>query len=298
MKKGWLLYFKGILMGICDLIPGISGGTIAFITGIYPRLMNSVQSFSPKLLINYLRYVFLKEKSKVDELKQDIKKLDLKFLFILLFGIITSLLVGSRLIIYLLENYTAYFLCFFIGLVFASSKLIYDDIIHHNKKNILIGFFGILFGILILFLKIKPSFSYTYIFFGGFIGISAMFLPGISGSFILLIMGIYEFMLNVLKNLSNNINYFIVFSCGAVLGAFSISRLINFLFKKDKCKTLYFLLGLVVGSLSIPIERVYKAADFSFLNTIIMTIFFLIGFLLVYFLSKYSLSKKDKLIGL
>jgi putative membrane protein len=269
MKNKILLFLKGVLMGICDLIPGISGGTIAFITGIYTQLIEAVKSFSLKLVYDLVTF-------NKKELKKDIKRLDLGFLIILFLGIGFAIFTGSSIIKFLLENYFAYTLSFFVGLILASSKIIFDNIKDHKIKNILFVILGLLFGISLSFLipqTINPSLPYVFI--GGFIAISALFLPGISGAFILLIMGLYEFMINVLHNIFGNIHYFIVFGFGAVLGAFTISRVISFLFKKDKCKTLYFLLGLVIGSISIPINKIIEITQFNISNSFIMLGLFL-----------------------
>jgi putative membrane protein len=294
MKSKILLFLKGMLMGICDLIPGISGGTIAFITGIYERLINAVKGFSPRLLSDLLRFIFLGRNKK--ELKQDIKKLDLGFLVVLLFGIFTALLLGSRVISFLLTNYLTYTLAFFVGLILASSKIIFDNIKNHNICNMFFGIIGLATGVLFAFLipgSINPTLSYVFI--GGFVAISAMFLPGISGAFILLIMGLYEFMINVLHNILQNINYLVVFALGAILGAFTISRVISLLFKKDKSKTLYFLLGLVIGALSIPVKRILIALEITVTNIIIMIFFFLLSIFLVAIASYYKSFYERKL---
>ena len=289
MKNKILLFLKGVLMGICDLIPGISGGTIAFITGIYTRLIEAVKAFSFKLVYDI---ILLNKK----ELKKDIKKLELGFLFTLFLGIGFAILAGSRIIKFLLENYFAYTLSFFVGLIIASSKIIFDNIKNHKMKNILFGVMGLILGILLSFLipkTITPSLYYVFI--GGFFAISAMFLPGISGAFILLIMGLYEFMINVLHDILRNISYFIVFGLGAVLGAFAISRVISFLFRKDKCKTLYFLLGLVIGAVSIPIKRIIEITSFNISNSFIMLGLFLWSILIVITISHYGKIYKRKL---
>jgi len=287
MKQGLSLFLKGILMGICDLIPGISGGTIAFITGIYSRLINAVKGFSPKLIIDLL-------KGDKKSFLEDIKKLDLGFLIILATGIFTSIFLGSRLVIFLLENYFVYTVSFFIGLILASSKSIYDKIETHHTKNRLFGLVGFIIGILFaLIIPVNIAPNLLYVFFGGFLAISAMFLPGISGAFILLILGLYEFMLNVLHDLLNNISVFIVFILGALLGMFSISRIISFLFKKDRCKTLYVLLGLVIGALSIPVRNVLLNGKWNILNIITAFLFLLLGLISAGSLDKLN-EKKNK----
>ena len=144
-------------------------------------------------------------------------------------------------------------------------------------------------GILLIFLvPVNASPSLGYVFFGGLIAISAMFLPGISGAFILLIMGLYEFMINVLQNISANFGYLTVFLLGIILGAFIISRVISFVLTKHKCKTLYLLLGLVIGSLSIPIKRIFTTTILNLSNFFLMIVFLILGVLLVTLVSKYS----------
>ena len=283
MKNSIIIFLKGVLMGICDIIPGISGGTIAFITGIYARLINAVKSFSPELISNFFQ--FLKNKKNKSKLLESIKKLDLVFLITLVAGIGTAFLLMSRVISFLLESYFAFTMSFFIGLILASSTVIYKKIENHKPKNILFGLVGFGIGILLSVLSpvsIVPGLFYVFV--GGFLAISAMFLPGISGAFILLILGIYEFMLKVLHDLVGSFNYFLAFIFGACLGAFSISRIVSFLFRNDRCKTLYALLGLVVGSLSIPLRRIYEStASFEAYNIALMAVFLILGVCVVYF---------------
>ena len=281
MENKFILFFKGMLMGICDLIPGISGGTIAFITGIYERLINAVKGFSLELLSSLVSL----DKKRINN---NIKKLDLGFLFVLFSGIIFSILLGSRIIERLLENYYAKTISFFVGLILASSFIIYENISRHNFKNYVYCFIGFIIGIGLMFLRpAEVSISNGYLFFGGFFAISAMFLPGISGSFILLIMGLYEPIIDMLHDIIINIRYLVIFILGMVFGAFFISRLISYLFKKDKCKTLYFLLGLVLGTLGIPVVKIYEVASFSGNNIFMLPLLFFIGALLVLLVGRY-----------
>lgn len=293
MKKSILLFLKGMLMGICDVIPGVSGGTIAFITGIYTQLINAIKSFSPAIIIDSLRYISNKDEKGYIKLKEDIKKLDLVFLITLGLGIAISIYIGSGIITYLLDKYFVYTIAFFVGLILASSKVIYNKIEKHHSTNILFGILGLLIGLsLSVLIPIKINPTLWYVFLGGFLAISAMFLPGISGAFILLILGLYEFMLKVIHNIRANIGFFIMFIIGAACGAFVISRVISFLFKKDRCKTLYVLLGLVVGSLSIPIKRVFQSNNvWNISNIIITIIIFLIGFFIVKIIHDFEKKK-------
>lgn len=280
-------------MGVCDLIPGISGGTIAFITGIYARLIDAVKGFSPKLIYDFLTYPINR---KTDALKEDIKNLDLVFLLMLLLGIASAFLVGSRIIQFLLRDYFTYTLSFFIGLILASSRIIFNLIENHNIKNILFCVLGFILGLtssILVPLSVTPSLR--YVFLGGFFAVSAMFLPGISGAYILLILGLYEFMVNVLNDVLNNISYFLIFILGALLGAFSISRIISFLFKKNRCRTLYALLGLVIGALSTPLRKIIETSSFQIFNVFIMIFWLLLGILSVALMTSYRKAYERKL---
>ena len=286
MKDKILIYLKGFLMGICDIIPGISGGTIAFITGIYARLINAVKGFSLKLVYDIVAYPITR---KSDSLKESIKKLDLVFLTILLLGIASAFLATSRLMKFLMEVYFAYTLSFFIGLILVSSKTIFEHIEDHSAKNILFCVLGFVLGVIsVMLVPLTVTPSLGYVFLGGFCAINAMFLPGISGAYILLIMGLYEFMVGVLNNLRNKIAFFLVFIAGALLGAFTISRIISFLFKKYRCRTLYLLLGLVIGSLGTPVKKIIETTSFEMSNVLMMAFLCLLGGSIVVLLGRYK----------
>lgn len=282
-------------MGTCDLIPGISGGTIAFITGIYSRMISAIEGISPKLAVDFFKYIKQKNELNKNELKKDLKKLDYAFLLTLGFGIATAIFFGSKAIRFLLENYFTLTIAFFAGLIIASSKIIFDGIQSHKPKNFLFGFVGFVLGaVMALLIPVNANPSLPYVFLGGFIAVSAMFLPGISGAFILLVMGLYEFMLKeVLPDIPGHLDYFIASALGAFLGMFFVSRIISFLFRKDKCKTLYVLLGLVLGSLIIPLKRIYEeTTEWSTANCFLLIFFFALGVTVV--LIAIKLQKKRK----
>jgi putative membrane protein len=291
-------FIKGFLMGICDIIPGISGGTIAFLTGIYQRLINSVKSFSFVLFYDLIIFLFSRKKSNVKKLKREIKDLDMGFLFTVLLGILTAIFLASRIILYLLESHYILTMSFFIGLIFASSIIIYSHIKNHNMTNIFIGLLGLGFIIIIMFFRPieieSPGLFYIYI--GGFIAIGAMFLPGISGAFILLIMGLYAHIIGYLSNLRESLSEIFVFAAGVITGAMFFSRFIHFLFEKSKCKTLYFLLGLVIGSLFIPLREIIVKVDRNTLDIGLSVLFFLFGLLLVIVVELLNKKKKNRMI--
>ena len=278
-KRYVLLFLKGLLMGMCDIIPGISGGTIAFITGIYERLITAVKSFSPKVVMDLIVWAWKRDSLSLREVKRDLQRMDLVFLAVLFSGIGLSILLTSKLVKFLLENHFAYVIAFFIGLILASSRIIFSNIRNHDLKNVLFGIIGLVFGLGLCFLipaRIDPS--PHYLFISGFFAISAMFLPGISGAFILMIMGVYEHLISVLHDIFNNIADVLFFGLGAVLGAFTISRVINFLFSKDRCRTLYVLFGLVIGALAIPVRDVIRTTgSFSLFELVLVSTLLVAG---------------------
>lgn len=244
-------------MGICDLVPGISGGTIAFITGIYEELMETLTHLTPRNFMKGSKALFSFDLKKIQEFS---KEINLIFLILLSLGISSAIILGSKIIEFLLINYNMYLFSFFVGLIIASTKIIYDKLDRKTAKEIIFGSIGFIVGVSFIFLTptnlIEPNL--IYLFFGGFIAISAMFLPGISGSYLLLILGLYEYVISTLNNLGENITSMIIFGVGIVAGILTIPRGINYLFKHYKSKTLSFLIGLVVGSLSVPLNNVFS----------------------------------------
>lgn len=280
------IFLKGVLMGLCDLIPGISGGTIAFITGIYERLISAISHITLQNKFLFWKSIFTKDKKTRNKI---FKNLDIKFLGLLFGGIFTSIILGSHLISYLLENYYVYLLSFFIGLILVSSKIIYKSIKIHNIQNVSFAFIGFLGGFSLLFISPKEVIdpSWMYVVLGGFLAIFALFLPGVSGSFVLLVMGLYEHIINSVKNFIIGWKTLLLFGIGAIFGVQVISKLIKYLFEKDKCKTLYVLLGIVLGSLIIPIMRINeKIIEPSLLIFLGIIICFIFGSIFGYYIEK------------
>jgi putative membrane protein len=290
-KEKRTTFLKGMLMGACDIVPGISAGTIAFITGIYERLINAIKGFSPYLIWDFVLLIF--GKGDRGKFRKDVRALDLGFLVPLGLGIMFAILLLSRVISWLLEYYFSYTMVFFVGLILASAKTIFDHIEKHHSANVALMILGLIGGVGLMFAipaNVNPT--VVYVFLGGFLAISAMMLPGISGSFILLILGLYEIMLDALKHLLSEIKTVIVFILGAIVGFMTISRVVSWLFKKDKSKTLYFLLGLVVGSLGVPLRSIYVSfPEVDFLSVIIHLVLFAFGILSASLVTHYSKNK-------
>jgi putative membrane protein len=282
------VFLKGMLMGVCDLVPGISGGTIAFVTGIYERLIRDVSrvlSFSAIWGILLISFMFLIKpgKDRLGDLKKVYKKYDIMFLVTLFLGIIVSIVLGSRIVLFLLEEYFDFTMSFFVGLIVASSGVIYKKIDDHRFNDRMLGVLGFLVGGLLLFLvPVSLNIGMGYVFLSGFIGISAMFLPGISGSYLLYLLGSYEFILHAVKDFDYEV--ISVFVLGAVLGAVFISRFIVFMFRYYKSKTLYFLFGFVLGALLIPVRDVFEGGVVLWG----LVFFFFLGFMVVLFVSRYD----------
>lgn len=234
-----ILFLKGMAMGISDLIPGISGGTIALLLGIYKDFISSLKS------INYKSFIYL--------VRLDFKKLNnqlnLCFLLPVFFGILSSIFIFSSLISFLLLDYKVLLFSFFFGLIFFSSIRLISSLKPSSTLDFLTVFVGLVIGLSFFFVSsLSTSNSIFSIFLAGFIAISAMLLPGISGSYILLILGKYEFMLDSISSF-NWINI-LIFSFGAITGILSFSKMIHYLLKNYYRSTIFFLSGLMMGALN------------------------------------------------
>lgn len=234
-----LLYFKGMGMGAADVVPGVSGGTIAFITGIYEELLASLKAID----LEAFRLLF---RFRIKELWQ---KVNGNFLVALLAGIATSILTLAKMVTYLLEHQPILIWSFFFGLILISAPLVLREI---KKWNIATGF-ACLAGVAIAYsiTVVSPTQTPTelwFTYFCGALAICAMILPGISGAFILLLLGKYEFMINALVDL--NIAVVIVFVLGCISGLLLFSRALSWILEKYHSLTVALLAGFMVGSLN------------------------------------------------
>ena len=233
------LFLKGMAMGISDLIPGISGGTIALLLGIYKDFISSLKS------INYKSFIYL---ARLDFKKLN-NQLNLCFLLPVFFGILSSIFIFSSLISFLLLDYKVLLFSFFFGLIFFSSIRLISSLKPTSTLDFFTVFVGLVIGLSFFFVSsLSTSNSIFSIFLAGFIAISAMLLPGISGSYILLILGKYEFMLDSISSF-NWINI-LIFSLGAIAGILSFSKMIHYLLKNYYRSTIFFLSGLMMGALN------------------------------------------------
>ncbi len=282
LKDYAIIALKGIGMGAADVVPGVSGGTIAFIVGIYEELIESIKS------INYtnLKLLF------TGKIAAFWKAVNANFLLSLVVGIAISIFSLAKLITYLLETHPIMVWAFFFGLVMASTWFVSKDIKKWNWKTISCFIIG---AIIALFITIAtpaetPN-GLWFIFLSGAIAICAMILPGISGSFILVLLGKYYYVMEAVKTL--NIPVILVFICGAIVGITSFSHVLSYTLRKFHDVTIAVLAGFMLGSLNKvwPWKEVVDNIESNILpNEYIWQGFglMIIGFFLVYLLEKLS----------
>jgi putative membrane protein len=237
-REGVLLYLKGWGMGIADLIPGISGGTMALIFGIYEELIGAIKSLN---LVN-LQLVFK------GRWRQAAEEMSLGFLFVLLSGIGSAIIILSGGVKWVLHNHPDHLYGFFFGLILATIPLICRVVRcwSPGKAGLFIFFAAAAYKIVQL-VPVQTPDTFLYIFGSGAIAICAMILPGISGSFILLILGKYQAVLEALHD--RDIVFLAVFSFGMAVGVLSFVRLVSWVLAKAHDWMIAALAGFVAGSL-------------------------------------------------
>lgn len=239
-KRNYLmLVFKGIGMGAADVIPGVSGGTIAFITGIYEELIGSIRSFDLTALRKLLRL----------DLKGFWKHINGGFLFSVLAGIGISIFSLAKVMKYLLETHPIFVWSFFFGLIIASAWLVAREVKKWGVGTIvaLIAGTAAAYMITVISPASTPD-AWWFIMLSGAIAVCAMILPGISGAFILLLMGKYAYIIGAVSTF--NIPVLLLFVVGAVVGIISFSHLLSWLLAKHHGMTVALLTGFMVGSLN------------------------------------------------
>lgn len=234
-----LLTLKGCAMGMADVVPGVSGGTIAFITGIYGRLIDSIKSVNAhalKLLATF-------------RLREFWRHIDGRFLFSVLLGIAISIFSLARLMTYLLEHHPIQVWSFFFGLIVASALLVARQVGKWDWRSVAALLAGIAaaFWITVVTPGQTPD-TWWFVMLSGAIAICAMILPGISGAFILLLLGKYQFIMQAVGDL--NIPVILLFVTGAVAGIISFSHLLSWLLQHWHDVTVAVLMGFMIGSLN------------------------------------------------
>jgi putative membrane protein len=247
------LFLKGIAMGAADVVPGVSGGTIAFISGIYEELVNTIHN------LNFSFFKIWKENG----FKKAWIAYNLTFLTVLFSGIFISIISLAKLIGWLLDNHPILVWSFFFGLIVASIIYVGKEV-KPWKPTIILALLMAALGSYFITLAepmASPE-SNWYILFSGFIAIIAMILPGISGSFILLLLGSYEVIINTINDFSTALSTgnwellwaamikILIFIAGAIVGIKLFSGVLNWLFKNYKNLTMAILTGFMVGALN------------------------------------------------
>lgn len=236
-KSSLRLFLTGMAMGTADVIPGVSGGTIAFILGIYEELINAIKSFDVQL-------VRLLVQRKITEALDHVPW---RFLLALFLGIGTAIFSLAHLVSWLLENQPVYLFSTFFGLILASVVAVAATIPWSLREGIAVVGGTIAALIIVNLVPLDMSHDPITLFLSGMVAIMAMILPGISGSFILLILGQYNHVLNAVKEL--DIVTIAVVGAGAAVGLMGFARILSWLLKRYHEPTIAALVGFMVGSL-------------------------------------------------
>ena len=299
VKYYLILFLKGMGMGVANVIPGVSGGTIALVSEIYEELINSLKSFDKKAL-NLLFSC---------QIKSLIKYTNFYFLASIFSGSIISVFTIAILLKYLFSNYPVLIWAFFFGLILASIIFVGKRVQKWNIKTNISLIIGMIIAISLSYTSpATENSNLLFVFICGIIGISGMMLPGLSGSYILILMGNYE-LLMVTAVTELNITLLSVFFLGSIFGLISFSHLLSWLLKNYKDATLSLLTGFIIGSLQIlwPWKEVAESVIIngqnkiisysSFLprelniNTLFAIILIILGFSVVFILEKFARKK-------
>ncbi|WP_232833764.1 DUF368 domain-containing protein [Saliphagus sp. LR7] len=274
--RGWLgIYLTGLCMGAADIVPGVSGGTIALIAGIYDRFIAAIAGLDPRILTLVPGLASAEGRARF---RDRLIELDVHFLVVLGVGVATAIVLLSRVIDAAFEAYPAVLNGFFFGLIAASAVVIYRVTDVDTRKRV-----GVLLGGAVLAFAVSASADpggdagLLLVFVGGTIAISAMVLPGISGSAFLYILGLYTYMTGTLTEFVDSLLSLaaggslsavlepgipvVVFCVGAALGLLTMARVVKRALERNRMATLAFLVGLMVGALRLPVSRAVEETD-------------------------------------
>ena len=275
--KNVILAIKGFFIGLANIIPGVSGGTLALTLGIYEKLIGCISHFFKNL------------------------KENIKFILPIGIGAVIAILSLSHLISFCLDNYVLPTILFFIGAILGGLPMLIKKVSGHKITISNIIIFLITFGIIILLLflnsETEVSFQnmniidYLLLFVVGVVASATMVIPGVSGSAVLMTIGYYKPILNIVKNLTDfsslgsNLAILIPFGLGVLVGILLIAKVLEFLFKNFEVNTYYGVLGFIVASIiAIIYQNLVINANFvfSFGSLIIGIILFILGFVVAY----------------
>ncbi|NOZ33758.1 MAG: DUF368 domain-containing protein [Chlorobi bacterium] len=241
MKEVFSWFIKGFGIGAANVIPGVSGGTVALITGIFERLIDALKSFNLKSLKLLIEFKF----------KEFAKYTDLLFLVSVFGGAVVSIFTFARLLAYLFDYYPVFVWSYFFGLILASVYFVGKTIDKINLYVIITFVAGTAIAIWIsLQNPAAENDAFLYLVLCGIIAIISMILPGLSGSFILVLMGNYQL---VMINSVNSLDFHVLLpvALGVVIGLPAFSNVLSWIYKKYKNETIASLTGFILGSLII-----------------------------------------------
>ena len=274
LREYGVVYLKGIAMGAADTVPGVSGGTIALITGIYERLITAIAALDPRLL-GALRGIH-RARGRA-ELWETIRRIDLPFLVVLGLGVVTSVVTLSRFMHAAIVSAPATTYAFFFGLIAASAVVLYRELSFEGVPTVAGGVVGLILGFLVAGgsagSAVVPGLPIVFVV--GAVAITAMVLPGVSGAFILILLGQYEYLTGVLTSFVDQLlatvtgggtdglfslaGVVVTFCVGAVIGLLSVAHAIRWALEHYRTATYVFLVSLMVGSLRLPIIEVRES---------------------------------------
>ncbi len=276
LKENFIIFLKGLIIGVASIIPGVSAGTMALIIGIYKRIVDSISKLDFKFVFYFLKGDFKKA-------KEGFKNIDFELFIPLFLGVGLAVFFVADVIYFLLQNFVAPTHGFFFGLIFASAILLYLKEGNFLAKNILFLIVGFLFAFLFVGMaELQLGHSLFVIFFSGLVAICAMILPGISGAFVLLLLNQYEYLLGVLRDL--RLLEIFIFFLGALIGVLFFSRAINYMLNRYRPQTICFLIGMMLGALRFSYQEIVNV-NYLVLPVLISAGF---GFLIVFILEKFS----------
>ena len=242
VRKGWTCYLglglRGVCMGAADVVPGVSGGTIAFVTGIYQELIHSIRSVDRRFATLLLGLKF----------REAIDRVPWRFLGAVFIGILLAVVTLARGIQWMLHHRPELIWAFFFGLVVASVFVVRKRVVAWRGPTWIAALAaGTLSYAVVGLVPVKTPDSPWFLFLCGVVAISAMILPGISGSFILVLLGKYEYLLSALNN--RDVFPIVVFAVGAAVGILSFARVLAWIFRRQHDLTIATLTGFMAGSL-------------------------------------------------
>ena len=270
----WLaVYLKGFAMGAADAVPGVSGGTIALIAGIYDRLVSAIAAIDVAGVLALLRALARPHDPAARErFRRDFLAMDLPFLLVLAVGVVSAALTAANVIHWAVAVYAGPTYAFFFGLIVASAIVLRTELDLGEAAGWVVAAagFGLAFWVSGLSNGALSS-GFVVLFLAGVVGISAMVLPGISGSLILLTLGQYETVVSAVGELTDAVfaltlgqalhplQTLVVFATGALLGILSFARVVAWALSTHRTQTMTFLVALMIGALRAPGERVLEA---------------------------------------